>query len=76
MGQYSSLMGFRVGDVVRVKSHSNLPDFEDTIRDIFIQTVCREPYARNTQMPAAVLTTHSWTALENCTLVRREKVAA
>jgi hypothetical protein len=51
----------KVGDRVRFDTHSNLGVREDVVREKFIQIILLEPYARNTQAPALVLTEHSWT---------------
>ncbi len=57
---------FAVGDTVQFDTQSNLGICQDVIRDLFIQ---RDTLGN--EYPAAVLTNHSWTALENCTLVER-----
>jgi hypothetical protein len=38
---------------------------EDVVRMLFTQDVLLEPYARNQKRPAAVLTQHSWTFIDN-----------
>jgi hypothetical protein len=50
----------KVGDRIRFDTHSNLGVSEDVVREKFIQTTLLEPYARNTEAPALVLTEHSW----------------
>jgi hypothetical protein len=49
------------GARVYVKQHAGCgPDFWDTVRGVFDQTVSLEPYARNITAEAVVLTRHSW----------------
>ena len=64
MEHMNELNGFKVGDKVLVHSDSNLGDFTDTIRALFMQHALCEPYARNYFYPAAVLTDHSWASLD------------
>ena len=64
-----SAAGFSVGDKVLVKSDSNLGDFVDTIRSLFVQEVICQPYGENRKFLAATLTEHSWAKLSSCTKV-------
>ena len=50
----------KVGDRIRFDTHSNLGIREDVVRQKFNQIMMREPYARNEELPALVLTRHSW----------------
>ena len=51
----------RIGSRVFVRTTAiTHPDYWDTVRGVFDQTLLLEPYARNTTDEALVLTEHSW----------------
>ena len=55
----------QVGDLVRFDTHSNLGICEDVVRELFVQELLLEPYARNRTEFAVVLTNYSWTPLSH-----------
>jgi hypothetical protein len=64
MKLYKSMGGYRAGDrIVFRRGDGKL--CEDVIRCFFMDHVLLEPYARNYEQPAAVLTEHSWTPLSS-----------
>lgn len=66
MTHYRNLGRFTIGDKVLVRSDSNLGNFVDTIRSLFMQSD-----TLGNVYQAAVLTEHSWAALSSCELVER-----
>lgn len=50
---------YKPGDVVRFRRLDG-KIATDTVREVFLQTITLEPYARDRVEPALVLTEHSW----------------